>query len=304
MFRRIVGRPVGLIVAAAAVAALIAGIAMADAGSPPAFGYVSITPVQVFGGLSGGSIGANKGVFVTAIGGSTTVPMDATAVRLQINVKDAQAGQLQIYPAGDPTAGGATTVPFSANVQAGAFVNETVGTKSQITIVNRSGSTATVAVSVIGYSTEIAATNIAPDGGNAGQVLTDSGGGVSWQTPAILTKAYENSNTQASVALSPAATLVTVASVSVPAGAYVITFTGTTANGTDSSFDTTQCRINDGAGLVSGGNDTTLPQSSISSQTTANAFGATTFTVKCEDGSGHERVVEPELIATQVGSLG
>jgi hypothetical protein len=173
---------VGLIVAASAITAVITGIAIADAGSPPSAGYIPLTPVHKI--LSSASIGANATTSPIAIGGSTTVPSNATAVQMTVTVNDTRAGSLHIFPAGDPTAGGATAVSFLANTATTETVTETVGKSSEISFQNTAASTATVTVTLIGYSTQITASNISPDGGTAGQVLTNSGTGVSWQRPA------------------------------------------------------------------------------------------------------------------------
>jgi hypothetical protein len=175
--KRVGGRPLAVAGAAAAIGAVAAGIAVADAGSPPAAGYVSVSPaVKIFGG----SLATGKSVSVVAIGGSSTVPTNATAVQLSVTVSAAGSGAINIAPAGDPTAGGATSVFYSGSTT--QTVHETVGTKDQITFHNSGSGTATVTVKVTGYSTQLAASNIAPDGGSAGQVLTNTGTGAAWRT--------------------------------------------------------------------------------------------------------------------------
>jgi hypothetical protein len=166
-----------LLGATAAIVAGLPGIAAADSGSPPAGGYVDISPAtKVFAG----SVGAGKTVNAVAFGGATTVPTNATAVRIGLTIKSAQAGSLVIYPAGDPTAPDAQNVSYPAGTIATSIV-VTGGIKDDITIHNTGSASATVTATATGYSTQLTATNIAPDGGTAGQVLTNTGSGTAWQ---------------------------------------------------------------------------------------------------------------------------
>jgi hypothetical protein len=179
------------------------GIAIADAGSPPAAGYVSIAPAKILGA----SIGANKTISAVAIGGSTPAPTDATAVKLTVTIKDAQGGRMLIYPAGDPTAPGAASVPFAGGSTTTATVQETVGIKNGIAFQNASSSTATVTAALIGYSTQITASNIAADGGVSGQVLTNNGNGVAWKAGTVGVNAGTGLSGGGSVSLGGATTL-------------------------------------------------------------------------------------------------
>jgi hypothetical protein len=173
------------LVAGVAIGAVITGIALADAGGPPAGGYVAITPAaKVFGG----SVGGGKSVSAVAIGGATTVPTNATAVRLSITVKAAAGGSLAVYPAGDPTAAGAASVVYGAGTTT-ATVQETVGIKDEITFHNGGAASATITALVSGYSTQVTATNIAPDGGSAGQVLGNNGSTVGWKAGSLAVNA-------------------------------------------------------------------------------------------------------------------
>jgi hypothetical protein len=177
----ITGRPL-LLVAGMVIGGAVTGFALADAGAPAGGGYVSITPVKV---LSGASVAAGKSVSPVAIGGSTTVPTNATAVRLTVAVKAAKSGSLRVYPAGDPTAAGATAFGTTAGVTTTQTIDETVGTKDQVTLLNASAGAATVTVTVSGYSTQVTAGNIAPDGGVSGQVLSNNGNGVGWAAGSV-----------------------------------------------------------------------------------------------------------------------
>jgi hypothetical protein len=70
---------------------------------------------------------------------------------MTVTVKDAQSGQLKIFPAGDATAGGATAVPFTAGTTATATVQETAGQSSKISFQNVSAGAATVTATITGY---------------------------------------------------------------------------------------------------------------------------------------------------------
>lgn len=170
-------RTVGLITLGVMIGVVITGIAAADSGTPAATGYVPIVAVKV---LSGASVGAGKSVSPVATGGSSTVPTNASAVQMVVKAGGAKSGSLKIYPAGDPTAGGATSLSWSAGGSVTATVNESIGTKDQITFANPSAGPATVTATLEGYSTQTTATNIAADGGVAGQVLTNTGSGAAW----------------------------------------------------------------------------------------------------------------------------
>lgn len=126
-----------------------------------------------------GTIGGGKTVSAIAIGGATTVPTNATAVKMSVTVKSTAAGVLIVYPTGDQTAPGSQNVFYGAGTT-NVKIQGTVGVKDEITFHNGSLASATVTVTDVGYSTQLTATNIAPDGGSPGQVLTNTGGGTAW----------------------------------------------------------------------------------------------------------------------------
>jgi hypothetical protein len=164
------------------IGAVITGMALADAGSAPSGGYVSITPVKI---LNAAAVGAGKIATPVAIGGSTTTPTNSTAVQLNVIVKAAQSGVLKVYPAGDPTAAGAVAIQLSGGTTTTQTIDETVGTKDEVAFQNTTSGSATVTASVTGYSTQITASNIAPDGGVSGEVLSNTGNGVGWQAGSV-----------------------------------------------------------------------------------------------------------------------
>jgi hypothetical protein len=165
-----------LIAAGAAIGAVLTGIAVADSGTPPAGGYVTVSPAtKVFGG----SIGTGKGVSAIAIGGATTVPTNATAVKMSLSVKSTAGGVLVVFPAGDPTAPDSQNVSYAAGTTNVTIVG-TVGVKDEVTFHNAGSASATVTVKDVGYSTQLTATNIAPDGGSPGDALVNTGDGAAW----------------------------------------------------------------------------------------------------------------------------
>jgi hypothetical protein len=90
--RRWRGR-VGVGVIVLVIGGVVAGLALADAGTPPSNGYVSMTAVTM---LNNVSVAASGSVSPVALGGSTTVPTNATAVKLTVTVGGPQAGKLKI----------------------------------------------------------------------------------------------------------------------------------------------------------------------------------------------------------------
>jgi hypothetical protein len=227
---------------------------------------------------------------------------------MTVSIKDAKSGQLQIYPAGDPTARAATAVSFTGGTTATtATVQATVGTKSEITLHNTSAGAAAVTVTLIGYSTQITASNIASDGGSSGQVLTNGGGSVSWQDlPKV--KAYAQSTSELSGASTlSASSETTVTSVSVPAGSYLVTFRANGFNTIDGSPDYFHCHLVAPSGnnvtLMEGMNDLAVQQSPISDQALMSTTTGGTIAATCRDSTGKEEIGEPGLTATQVGSV-
>jgi hypothetical protein len=104
-------------------------------------------------------------------------------VQIAVTAKSTKPGTLKIYPAGNPTGGSPQSVLFAANALAAATVAQNVGLKSAVTFENTGLAAVTVTAKLIGYSTQVTAGDIAPTGGVAGQVLTNTGPEAVWQTP-------------------------------------------------------------------------------------------------------------------------
>jgi hypothetical protein len=285
-----------LIVAGMAIGAVIVGSALADSGTPPAGGYVIVSPAtKVFGG----TIGAGKGVSAIAIGGATTVPTNATAVEISLSIKSTQAGVLTVYPAGDPTAPDSQDISYSAGTTNLTAVG-TVGVKDEITFHNAGSASATVGVKDIGYSTQLTATNIAPDGGSPGEVLTNTGSGAVWGPAGGASTADEEAP------IYPLTTLpTTVATVNVGPGSYQVTYSGDVSNHgavTDHvlcSLGTPEGSVPDEAVQLLPGQGATITVPALIS----TAGG--TLTIVCNDFTSTSAVGQsgfPEFIATQVSS--
>jgi hypothetical protein len=222
------------IVAAAALglaAASIAGLAgAAPSTSTSDVAFVALTnPHKVFGG----SVTAHGTKSVAVLGGATTVPTNATSVRLDISVTGPAAGSLDIYPADNPTGGSGQMVSWAASGTGAATVHENVGIKDELTLANSSASAAKVTATVTGYSTQVTAGDVNGTGGSAGQVLTNDGsGGASWQSQGQVYASHTTSYQIVGV------TEASVDAVTVPAGLYLVTdnFVGRSATTGDQEF--------------------------------------------------------------------
>jgi hypothetical protein len=148
--------------------------------------FVSLTaPHQVLSG----TIAANKTLSEVVIGGSTTVPADATTVKLTVTAKGAAGGVLNFYPAGNLAGASGQTLSYpSGSTVAATTIEENVGQSGELTFANAGTGSATVVAKLIGYSTQVTAGDLNGVGGSNGQVLTNDGaGGASWQSlPAAL----------------------------------------------------------------------------------------------------------------------
>jgi hypothetical protein len=293
-----------LIVAGVAIGAVIVGSAVADSGTPPAAGYVSVSPAtKVFGG----SIGAGKSVAAIAIGGATTVPTNATAVQMKLAIKSTAAGALVVFPTGDPTAPGSQNVSYGSGTT-NVTINETVGTKDEITFRNAGSASATVTVSDSGYSTQLTAANIAPDGGNPGDILTNTGSGTAWETGGLPSF---NSFDGFEEKMSPTF-LTTLASLSLPTpGYYNISLTTNVVSGNFGDPSQVLCYL---VSPFGNGMDYRYSEQPVGDQDSSialqgviyNFYGGGTVTLQCYQISGDSShpagVYNTWIVATQVHS--
>ena len=125
--------------------ALVAGSAGADP-APPTF--TAITPFKL---ITATQIAATKSLTKIVIGGTTTVPTDASSLQLNVTVTNGtQAGALLIYPAGAPTTAPSLTWTAGQSVTQVATVG--VGTRNEATFVNQSSGTVKLTVTITGYA--------------------------------------------------------------------------------------------------------------------------------------------------------
>lgn len=179
-------RSVLLLGVVATTAGLIAGNAF---GAPTTttsttdVSFVALNPAHKL--LSAVTIAANKTNSPVVAGGATTVPTNATAVRLTVTAKGAAGGVLNFYPAQNLSSGSGQFLSYpSGDVSVGTTIEENIGQADQLTFANSSGGSVVVTATLTGYSTQITAGTINGTGGTSGQVLTNDGtGGASWQTP-------------------------------------------------------------------------------------------------------------------------
>jgi len=162
---------------------LIAGNAI---GTPPTtsttdVSFVALNPAHKV--LSAATIGANKTSSPVVAGGATTVPTNATVVRLTVTAKGAAGGVLNFYPAQNVSGGSGQFLSYpSGSVSVSTTIEENIGQADELTFANSGSGSVVVTATITGYSTQVTAGTINGSGGSAGQVLTNDGaGGAVWQ---------------------------------------------------------------------------------------------------------------------------
>jgi hypothetical protein len=146
--------------------------------------FISLTtPRKV---LNAVSVAANKSTSAVIAGGTTTVPTNATAVKLTVTAKGTAGGTLNFYPAGNDAGGSGQYLSYpSGNSPVSATIEENIGQSDELTVANSGSGSAVVSMTVLAYSTQVTAGDLNGVGGTNGQVLTNDGvGGASWHDPA------------------------------------------------------------------------------------------------------------------------
>jgi hypothetical protein len=173
--------PVAVAAVAAAGALAVAGIA----GAAPTSSTTDVAIVPLTLGhkvLSNVTISANKTTSPVVAGASTTVPTNATTVRLTVTAKGAKAGVLNFYPAGNLGGGSGQSLAYPAGTLVSTTIQENVGQSNELTFANAGTASVVVNATLTGYSTQVTAGDIGGTGGSNGQVLTNNGsGGAAWQ---------------------------------------------------------------------------------------------------------------------------
>ena len=196
---------------------MLAGVAGAS-GSTTAVTFVPLSPAKVI--LNNVTIAAHKSNSPVVIGGTTTVPANATTVELLVTAKGPSIGTLNFYPMLNPGGGSGQSLSYpGSNVVASTTIQENVGQAGELTFYNNGIGSAVVAAKIIGYSTQVTAGDINGVGGTAGQVLTNDGaGGASWQPDG---QAY-SSNSGSYVIFLSTTSYSTIGTLTVPAGTYAV----------------------------------------------------------------------------------
>ena len=207
-------RTVSAIAGIAVAGLLLFGVAGASTpGNPADVNFISLSvPHKI---LSNASIARGAANSPVVIGGSSTVPSDATSVRLIVAVKSTAAGTLFVFPADHSASTSSDTISFPGGNQViTQQTQQNPGLSGKVTFVNGGTATASVTVTITGYSTQTTASNISGSGGTAGQVLTNyAGSGAVWTTQG---QAYSSANGGVEVAGAND----DVISVTVPSGTY------------------------------------------------------------------------------------
>jgi hypothetical protein len=175
-----------VVVASAALA--VGGLAVTGALASPqpnlSVTNVTMIPLSVPHKVASVTIAANKTYSTQVSGANTTVPANATTVQLLVTAKGAVGGSLNFYPAGNPSGASGQTLTYPAgNVLASTTIQEKIGEASKLTISNASAGSAVVTATLNGYSTQVTYADVNGVGGNAGDLLVNTGSGAQWQAP-------------------------------------------------------------------------------------------------------------------------
>jgi hypothetical protein len=259
---------------------------------------VAITPHTL---QNNTTVGANKSVSPVVLGGATTVPTDATRVRMSVSFTGKANGALLVYPA---NSSGIITnglpVPFTANQNVAVGLTPRIGIQNKITFLNQSSSTLVLTVKITGYSTDIDSTDVTGRNGSPGEVLTNTGLGADWEP---VSHAYAAAPT-GFVPVGRTSTL--VASLTVPAGSYMATFSGTlfATNASESSVSCSLWSPSLGGAssfeaIISGYSDSPMMGQALISTSSSGPI-----TVICNDNLyGASEMGDMHLIATTMGAV-
>ena len=278
-----------LAIAVAATAGATGALAGGGGQNTTSVAFVNLTVAKKV--LNNASIAANKTVSATVIGGSTTVPTDATTVQLTVTASGTANGILNFYPAGNVGGGSGQFITWTAGHSGSGIIQENPGQVGQLTFYNVSNAAAHVTATITGYSTQVTAGDINGSGGSAGQALINNGDGTAgWGSAAPGSYTHISLPTTHFTGLN----FVQVAAVTVPAGDYNVTYTGVVTN-SGASPDTIYCYIN-GVAPVDVGQiveKTVVPANSsneIVAQAVTKAATAGSITVTCADDNGTSSV--------------
>lgn len=293
----------GVVVAALALGAgLLVGVSGASAPSVDV-DFTPLSPPKKV--LSNAGIGAGVTKPVVISGGTTTVPTNATTVLTTVTARGAKAGTLHFHPLGDPSGSSGQTVSWAAGGSATEVIATDVGQKNSVAIVNESAGSATVTVTIQGYSTEVEVDDISSQGGSMGQVLTDTGDGAAWQDPALPT-AYFGRNFNFMVL---SESFSTILALNVPAGRYQVeAFASARSSSNASENSWFLCELRAPNGDLMGTRQGNLSPDVFNTSLGFNGImqtGGGSIILRCFKASGAQTsVYETTIMATRVEGSG
>lgn len=299
------GKWAALAVVATLGVATVTAVAGASSPTPSVITNLTFTPLTAGHKVFSGTVAAHKTASPVVSGGSTTVPYSATTIRFTVTAKGSAGGVLDFYPAGNTNGGSGQTLTYaSGNVMATGQIEEKVGQSNELTIVNSGTGSAAVTLTATAYSTQVTTDDVSSTGGSFGQVLTNQGSGVAWGPAG---GAVYISNPQ-SGAIPVNTTLKTVASVTVPAGTYLLLGMGTVIN-SGAQSDLVECFLVSTTGTSMNEARATIPGLQVNTNETQLASqgvavtGGGTFLFRCRTiFSSSFSIFETTLSALEVSS--
>jgi hypothetical protein len=291
---------------AAAAAGCAALLVVGAAGASPTTSTTSVTfvPLTAPHQVLSASIAANKTASAVVIGGSSTVPADATTVQLTVTAKGTKGGVINFYPAGNVAGASGQTLPYPAGgAVTAATIQENVGQSGELTFANAGAGSATVVAKVIGYSTQVTAGDINGVGGQAGEVLTNNGsGGATWSAAGGSAYAVRGSGSLNRGGATP----VTIASVTVPAGSYLVHVDAEIQNSSSNEYIECDAMSPNNAPIAQALADVFPPGVPIASESASGLLTTSggTLRVECYDfyGNGSGLIRNATLIAYQAAA--
>jgi hypothetical protein len=253
---------------------------------------------------------------IAVIGGKTPVPSDATTVDLDVQAGGTTGGQMEFYPAGDLANSSGELLSWPAGGTNSAEIQVNVGTKNEVSFAttaheggplsgaspNATTVSAQATATILGYSTQVTDGDVSGLDGNAGQVLTNNGTGAAWENLPTTT-AYASHATGVNLSEDD----VTVDSLTVPAGSYVVTVT---LDAIGTHVDLASCTLYSTDGAIGGigyanlsGYDAAGDYAGTGDIQMATTTSGGTITLGCGDYVGTGAKMNDSLIANPVNTV-
>jgi hypothetical protein len=252
-------------------------------------------------------IATNGTVSAVVIGGSTKIPTNATTVDLSLTGSGASAGSLDLYPAGNPSAGPGAVLSWNAGEADSVTAQVNVGLSDEVTF-QLNGPSAKLTATITGYSTQVTDGDVSGLDGSAGQVLTNNGnGGATWQ-PSSDGGGIAAGATQSVAYDLLSSTEKTIVTLPVSPGSYLVTLTGSAKNFSTPQSTQVACQI-----LATTNSSLAFEQVDVapSSQESlamqqlmdTSPYGNGTITVQCSASSGNPAVGNVVLVAQKMATV-